>query len=130
MNSEIPRWRHVFTLKTIFSHPLLKDSISRAGTIATFVLSGLTLAVLIVKLQRSDFPVPVHYSNLIGFDQTGNWIQTYRLAGFAFFVSFLNTFLAAKSFRRNRLVSFFLLLGAVVVSLFCLIIGLAFAEIS
>jgi len=111
-------------------HPLLQDSISVAALGLSVVLNFVTLGLLLAKVHQVDYPVPVHYLSLVGFDQVGSWIQTYRLAVFGFALTLVNGLLAAQSFQRNRLVSFFLLLGAAAASLLILVISLAFAAIA
>ena len=114
----------------IRQHPLLHDSISVAALVVSVVLNFVTLGLLLAKVHQVDYPVPVHYLSLVGFDQVGSWFATYRLAAFGFAVSIINGLLAAQSFQRNRLVSFFLLLGAAATSLLILVISLAFAAIA
>jgi hypothetical protein len=111
-------------------HPLMSDPISVATLVVSVLINILNLALLVLKIHRVDYPVPVHYQSLIGFDQVGGWYQNYRLALFAIIVTIVNGLLAAKSFQRNRLGSFFLLLGAAVVSILCLVISSAFAVIT
>ena len=120
--------RH-FSLQSLREQPMLQDSISLAVLIVAALVNVLTLLLLIIKLRHVDYPVPVHYLSLVGFDRVGSWIQNYRLATFGIAVTLINGLLAAKSFQRNRLVSFFLLVGAAVVSLLCLVISTAFAGI-
>jgi hypothetical protein len=116
-------------LTTIRQHPMLRDSISVAVLSIGVVLDIVTLVITVSKVHKTDYPVPVHYLSLIGFDQVGAWYTDYRLVVFATLVTIVNGTLAAQSFQRNRLVSFFLLLGAAAVSLLCLVVGLAFAVI-
>jgi hypothetical protein len=121
---------HRLQPSVIRQHPLLRDPISVATLSLSLLFNAITLALLLAKVHQVDYPVPVHYLSLVGFDQVGQWYDTYRLAGFGFVVTVINGLLAAQSFQRNRVVSFFLLLGATVVSLFCLVISLAFAAIA
>ena len=113
----------------IRQHPLFQDPISVAALGVSVLFNVVTLGLLIAKVHQVDYPVPVHYLSLVGFDQVGQWYQTYRLAAFGFGVTLVNGLLAAQSFQRNRVVSFFLLLGAAITGLLCLVISLAFAAI-
>jgi hypothetical protein len=110
-------------------HPMIQDPISLMTLVLAAAINVLTLLFLIVKLKRPDYPVPTHYLSLVGFDQVGNWIENYRLAVFGLGVTIVNGVLAAKSFQRNRLASFFLLIGAAVTSVLCLVISAAFAVV-
>jgi len=116
-------------LDSIRQHPLLRDAVSVVTLAAAALLNLVTLLVLLVKVRSVSYPVPTHYLSLVGFDQTGSWYATYRFAAFGAVVTIVNGLLAAKSFQRHRLTSFFLLLGAAVVGLLCLVISVAFAGI-
>ncbi|HSX41355.1 MAG TPA: hypothetical protein VLF21_01840 [Candidatus Saccharimonadales bacterium] len=121
------RWS--INTKAIRQHPMMSDRISVPVLGAAVVLNICNLLVLIFRVHRATYPVPVHYSSLVGFDQVGSWLAIWRIGLFALAVTLINGVLAAKAFQRNRLASFFLLLGSVVVGLLCLIITSAFAVI-
>jgi hypothetical protein len=106
-----------------------QDRLSLAFLVPVVVLNGLTLIIMLLRLKPVDYAVPVRYSSLIGFDALGPWYQIYTVALFGILVTLVNTTLASISFTRSRITSFFLLIGAFVVGLFCLIIGTAFAVI-
>jgi hypothetical protein len=110
-------------------HPMLRDPISLAVLIVSATVNVLTTLLLVAKLHRVDYPVPTHYLSLVGFDAVGGWYNNYRLAVFGVIVTIINGSLAAKSFQRNRLASFYLLIGAAAISVLCLVISSAFAEI-
>lgn len=110
-------------------HPMMHDSVSVAALGMSLVLNFLTLGVMIAKVHQVDYPVPVHYLSLIGFDQVGPWYHNYRIAAFGLAVTLVNGLLAGQSFQRNRLASFFLLIGSVATGLLCLVIGSEFAAI-
>ncbi len=108
---------------------MMHDPVSLVALAISVVLNTITLGAMIVRVHQVDYPVPVHYLSLIGFDQVGPWYQNYRIAAFGFAVTFVNSLLAAQSFQRNRLSSFFLLIGSAAVGLLCLVIGSEFAAI-
>lgn len=114
---------------TIRQHPLMHDPISVATLFVAVAINIITVVFVLAKIHHVDYPVPVHYQSLIGFDQVGGWYQNYRLALFGVAVTLVNGLLAAKSFQRNRLASFFLLLGAAAVAILGLVISSAFAAI-
>ena len=114
---------------TLRQHPLFHDPISVTVLATSAVFNLITLLLLVLKVHHVDYPVPVHYLSLVGFDQVGQWYAAYRFVAFGVAVTIVNGSLSAKSFQRHRLTSFFLLLGAAAVSLLCLVISLAFAVI-
>ncbi len=106
-----------------------QDRLSLIMLVGAIGLNVVTLIVLVSRAHPTQFSVPIRYSSLVGFDVLGPWYEVYRLALFGFFVTIVNALLAYKSFSRSRITSFFLLVGAFVVALFCLIIGTAFTAV-
>lgn len=106
-----------------------QDHLSLALILSALGLNLTVLIVMLVRLHPTNFAVPIHYSSLGGFDQLGPWYEAYRIAVFGFAITIINTLLAAYSFGRSRIASFYLLIGGFVVALFCLIIGTAFAVV-
>ncbi len=106
-----------------------QDHLSLALLLPAIGFNITAFIVMLVRVHPTNFLVPIHYSNLGGFDQLGPWYAPYRIAVFGLVVTVSNSVLAAYSFSRSRIVSFYLLIGAFVVSLFCLIIGTAFAVV-
>ncbi|TAK88988.1 hypothetical protein EPO04_02675 [Patescibacteria group bacterium] len=110
-------------------HPILADPVSLTALLVAAGVNIANLVLVAAKLRQVDYPVPVHYLSFVGFDQMGPWYQNYRLGLFAVAVTILNTALAAKAFGRNRLASFFLLIGAAAVAVLCLVISSAFIAV-
>lgn len=106
-----------------------KDHLSLALLLPAIGFNIAVFIVMLVRVHPTNFSVPIHYSSLGGFDQLGPWYEPYRIAVFGLIVTIVNATLAFYSFSRSRIVSFYLLIGAFVVSLFCLIIGTAFAVV-
>ena len=106
-----------------------RDRLSIGMLLVSLILCGGNLLLLMARLHPVDYPVPVHFNSLIGFDDLGPWYQHYALVGFSFATTVVNGVLAYKSFARSRITSFFLLISAFVVALFCLIISLAFTSL-
>ncbi len=113
----------------IRQHPLMHDPISVATLFVAVAVNIITIVLVVGRVHRVDYPVPIHYQSLVGFDQVGGWYQNYRLALFGAVITVANGLLAAKSFQRNRLASFFLLIGAATVAVLCLVISSAFAVV-
>jgi hypothetical protein len=109
---------------------LFQDRLSFGILIASLLCNAAAFIYLVLRLHPSDFPVPVHYTSLSGFDLLGPWYEIYTIAVFGLAITFVNGFLALKSFSRSRITSFFLLSSSFVVSLLCLIISIAFASIA
>lgn len=116
-------------ISTARGQRFFQDRLSLSFLVPVLALNALTLIIMVIRLKPTDYAIPVRYSSLVGFDTLGPWYQIYMVGLFGVLVTAINTALAAVSFTRSRITSFFLLIGAFVVALFCLIIGTAFAVI-
>jgi len=106
------------------------DRISVGLLVAAFVVGAFNIVLLAPHISSMRTAViPVRYSSLGGFDGLGSWYSPLLIALFSVSISAVNGVLAFQAFSRSRLASFFLLVGSVVVALFCLIISNAFAVV-
>src|SRR5688572_24790439 len=105
------------SLKRLFSDRLF------IGFLLVAIFLGIAgLVLLALRVRPRDFAVPYQYSSLQGFDALGAW---YRVLIYGFFLLLTtagNISLAALSYDKSRIASFFLVMGTVVVNLFALII--------
>ena len=106
-------------LKRLFS-----DKIFRWFLIVSLALVIGILGILAARLRPIDFAVPLHYSTFQGFDGLGAWYRIYIFGFFALIVTTGNFILAASSYDKSRIASFFLVMGSTVINLFLLIIVL------
>lgn len=116
-------------LTSLRQHRFFKDRLSVAILVSNLIVNGIILLVLLLRVRPTQFPVPVRYSSLVGFDKLGSWIQLYGIGIFSLAVTLANGALAIYGFGRSRIASFFLLSGAFVVAAFSLIISLALTAI-
>lgn len=104
-----------------------RDRLSMVLLVVAIVLDALAIGWSVLKVHPTDVPVLIRYSNLLsGYDQLGPWYFPYVISLYATLVTLLNTAYAYYSYTRSRLVSFFLLASACVVSAFSFIISAAF----
>jgi hypothetical protein len=110
-----------------------RDQLSLGLVVVALSLNAVGLVDLALKLHPLAYQIPVHYSSISGFsgfDRLGNWYEPYYIVLFGTVITLVNAYLAGRSFSRSRVASFYLLLGSVVVSIFCLIIANAFSSVS
>lgn len=121
------------TLKThlidLRQERFFRDKLSMGLLAASIALNAANLVAMLIRLRPTEFPVPIHYSSLNGFNTLGPWYHLYQVVIFAAAVTAMNAYLAYLSFSRSRITSFFLLTGAIVVALFSLIISLALSSV-
>lgn len=107
----------------------VRDRLFVGCAIASVVLIIAMWGLLIIRVHPTDFPVPVHYTTLGGFDALGPWYQPYQAGIFSTLLVVANLVLAYLSYHRSRIGSLFLLSGGVVIALFSLIIANAFSGV-
>ena len=90
-----------------------------------FLALGTFLVVailLLARLRPTDFVVPLEYTSGIGLSRLSDWRLIYGYGIFSFVVTAGNLTLAIASFEKSRIMSFFLLLGAIVINIFTIIV--------
>ena len=112
-------------LKQRFFH----DHLSMTVLYTAIGVNGVSLLSLALRLHPTDSQVPVHFSSFTLFDQLGPWYYPFEIALVTIVITAINAVFAYQSFLRSRLASFFLLVTAVVVSVFGFIIAQAFGAV-
>ena len=96
--------------------PVFRDKLFITFSLANVIISVLIVGLLLFNVRPKDFVVPIQYSTLQGFDALGAWYRVYAFGIFSLLVTFGNSYLASISYRRSRIMSFFLVFGAAVVN--------------
>ena len=124
-----PRSELASRLATTRQHRLWSDKLSVTVITVAALVNAIALAIVLWRLKPLSYAIPVRYTSVAGFDTLGPWYVLYAIPLYGFIVLAANTGLAMKAFAKSRIASFFLLLGAVVVALLCLVIGTAFVMV-
>ena len=100
-------------------------------------LSALTLVVLIfnvlwslINIKQTPIQIPIRFSSLTNFDQLGNWYQLYEIPVITSFIVLANFGLANLLHRKNRLVSVFLMMAALMCTILSTAIFIGFTVIN
>lgn len=100
-------------------------------------LCVLTLAVVVFNIiwalsniKQTEIQIPIRFSSLTNFDQLGNWYQLYEIPIIAALIAGANFALANLLHRRNRLVSIFLMMVALMCALLATAILMGFTVIN
>ncbi len=113
----------------IWGQRFFRDRLSVGLLVAALVVNGLTFVMLVLRLRPVDGLTPVRFTNLTLFDALGPWYFPFEIALFGLGVTVINGWFAYHGFGRSRLASFFLLISALVVGMFCAIIAMAFGAV-
>lgn len=100
---------------------IFRDPILRWFLLLAVMLLLVIWVVLAVQLRPTDFVVPFEYNSVIDFGR-GPWYYIYSYGLFSLLVTVGNTILAAVSYEKVRVASFFLILGTIIINVFTLVI--------
>lgn len=97
-----------------------------------FILaSGLVFLVIwsVTHIHATDIDVPIRFTSLTNFDELGRWYQLYEIPAIAIIVSIINVFFATLLHKKNRIISIFLVITAIMVVVLAIAILLGFTAI-
>ncbi len=80
-------------------------------------------------IHATDIEVPIRFTSLTNFDELGKWYQLYEIPAIAIIVSIINVFFAALLHKKNRIISIFLIITALMVVILAIAILLGFTAI-
>lgn len=101
---------------------LFRDKLFRGFLYTGILLGILSLALLIVRVRAVEYAVPLQFYSPRGFDNLGAWYRAYTYGLFGLVSTVGNVILAAISYDKSRIASFFLVMGMLVINIFLLII--------
>ncbi len=119
----------------IKSNQLIKNPLWSDRLIFVIILIhlGLNLAQwLILFLSLKDFSgsmIPLRYSILGGVDTLGNWYRLFAFPATGLLIGVINLFLALTAYKKERLISYFLIGVGALLQVLLLVISLAFIKL-
>ncbi len=113
----------------MLSRRFFHDRMSMAVLSVALGVNAVNLISLMLRMRPTDSLVPVHFSSFTLFDRLGPWYFPFEIVMVTILITVVNSLFAYHSFTRSRLASFFLLVTAVVVSIFGFIIAQAFGAV-
>lgn len=91
------------------------------GLIGVVVFVNIITTVAVVfQIQPSSTALPIRFTSLTKFDQTGSWLDFYIMGGLSWLILFINTSLAVSVYHRSRITSIMLIIVSLGLSLFIL----------
>lgn len=102
-------------------------------SLGLFIILVVANAFLIVwsltHIPKTEIEVPIRFTSLSNFDQLGAWYKLYEIAIISGIISVANILLAILLHKKNRILSIFLLIGAIMVLILAIAILLGFTAI-
>lgn len=83
----------------------------------------------ITHIGKTEIEIPIRFTSLSNFDQLGVWYRLYEIAIISIVVSVVNMFLAVMLHRKNRILSIFVSIAALMVVILAIAILLGFTAI-
>ncbi len=118
------------TKPLITSRSIYKDGRFLSLTLLAFGITGFTIIWALTHIKQTEIQIPIRFSSLTNFDQLGAWYQLYEIPAMALIVVGANFALANLLHRRNRLVSIFFMMVAVMAAILATAILIGFTEIN
>ncbi len=91
------------------------------GLLGVIILLNIVTSIFVaVQVPPESATLPVRFTSLTQFDQTGTVHDFYLIAGLSWLILFINTVLAMSVYQRSRITSFMLIIVSLGLSLFVL----------
>ena len=114
----------------ITSLTIYKDGWFLSLCILTLVVLLFNLIWALLNIKQTQIQIPIRFSSLTNFDQLGSWYQQYEIPIIAFLIGGANFPLANLLHKRNRLVSIFLMMAALICAVLATAILIGFTVIN
>ena len=114
----------------ITSLTIYKDGWFLSLCILTLLVLLFNLIWALLNVKQTQIQIPVRFSSLSNFDQLGNWYQLYELPLMAFLIAGANFALANLLHKKNRLLSIFLMMAALICAILATAILIGFTVIN
>ncbi len=83
----------------------------------------------LTHISKTEIEIPVRFTSLSNFDQLGAWYKLYEIAIISALISVFNIFLAVLLHRKNRILSIFVSIAALMVVILAIAILIGFTAI-
>lgn len=99
----------------------LKDSIIKYTVLAAMVLIIAQIITVVLGIKPAEEAISLHYTTYLGVDFLGAWYLVYLIPIASFLFLVLNGIFAFYLIHREKLLSYLLMIGAVLAAVFLLI---------
>ena len=84
----------------------------------------------IINIKQTPIQIPIRFSSLTNFDQLGSWYQLYEIPVITVLIALANFALANLLHKKNRLISIFLMMAALMCAILSTAILVGFTVIN
>lgn len=114
----------------ITSLSIYKDGWFLSLCLMTLVVVLFNVAWALINIKQTEIQIPIRFSSLTNFDQLGNWYQLYEIPLIAVLIGGANFALANLLHKKNRLISIFLMMAALMSAVLATAILIGFTVIN
>jgi len=100
--------------------PFFKDKFIIIFFIITIIINFTLWVILSQKIKPNPEPIPLHYNIYFGIDLIGLWYKIYFIPGAGFLIIFINLLLSSIIYKREKIISYFLMIAASVAQIILL----------
>jgi len=111
-------------LKRLINHYFWHDKLVFANFVVSVGINLFFWIFLILKLNKLEDIVPLHYNIYFGIDMIGSKAELLKMPALGLFILLVNIFLAFRIYKHERVNAYFLLFGNSLVQIFLLIAGI------
>lgn len=106
----------------------LKDKLIVICSLIIFLLNLSIWLILYMKVQPTSEPIPLHYNIYFGIDLIGSWYKIYYIPGFGMIIFFINLLLSYIIYKREKIISYFLIFSSGMIQIIFLATGLLITQ--
>lgn len=118
------------TKTQITSRSIYKDGWFLSLCILTLLVVLFNVVWALLNIKQTAIQIPVRFSSLTNFDQLGSWYQLYEIPVIVVMIALANFGLANLLHKKNRLVSVFLMMAALMCAILATAILIGFTVIN
>jgi hypothetical protein len=115
---------------SITSRSIYKDGWFLSLSVLTLIVVLFNVLWALINIKQTPIQIPIRFSSLTNFDQLGNWYQLYEIPVITVMIVLANFGLANLLHKKNRLVSVFLMMAALMCAVLSTAILIGFTVIN
>jgi len=115
---------------SITSRSIYKDGWFLSLSVLTLIVVLFNVLWALINIKQTPIQIPIRFSSLTNFDQLGNWYQLYEIPVITVMIVLANFGLANLLHKKNRLVSIFLMMAALMCAVLSTAILIGFTVIN
>ena len=112
------------------SRSIYKDGWFLNLCLMTLIVVLFNVLWALLNIKQTPIQIPIRFSSLTNFDQLGSWYQLYEIPVITVLIALANFALANLLHKKNRLISIFLMMAALMCAILSTAILVGFTVIN